>query len=54
MAVLFAAARGVYDSGRNMHAADGKAFEALKKKYSKASIENPPYNYDSSSSDRKA
>jgi D-3-phosphoglycerate dehydrogenase len=35
MSVLFAAARGVYDSGRNMHAADGKAFESLKKKYSK-------------------
>ena len=35
MSVLFAAARGVYDSGRYMHAADGKAFETLKKKYSK-------------------
>ena len=35
MSVLFAAARGVYDSGRNMHSADGKAFETLKKKYSK-------------------
>ena len=35
MSVLFAAARGVYDSGRHMHAADGKAFETLKKKYSK-------------------
>jgi D-3-phosphoglycerate dehydrogenase len=35
MSALFAAARGVYDSGRHMHAADGKAFETLKKKYSK-------------------
>jgi D-3-phosphoglycerate dehydrogenase len=35
MSVLFAAARGVYDSGRHMHVADGKAFETLKKKYSK-------------------
>jgi D-3-phosphoglycerate dehydrogenase len=35
MSVLFAAARGVYDSGRHMHSADGKAFETLKKKYSK-------------------
>ncbi len=35
MSVLFAAARGVYDSGRHMHSADGKTFETLKKKYSK-------------------
>lgn len=35
MSVLFAAARGVYDSGRHMHSADSKAFETLKKKYSK-------------------
>jgi D-3-phosphoglycerate dehydrogenase len=35
MSALFAAARGVYDSGRHMHSADGKAFETLKKKYSK-------------------
>ena len=35
MSLLFAAARGTYDSGRNMPSADGKAFETLKKKYSK-------------------
>ncbi len=35
MSVIFAAARGVYDSGRHLHSADGKAFETLKKKYSK-------------------
>jgi D-3-phosphoglycerate dehydrogenase len=31
MSVLFAAARGVYDSGRNMHSADGKAFDTLQR-----------------------
>jgi D-3-phosphoglycerate dehydrogenase len=35
MACIFAAARGIYDAGKNMRQADASQFEALKKQYSK-------------------
>lgn len=35
MSVIFAAARGIYDSGRNMPTSGATEFESLKKKYSK-------------------
>lgn len=35
MAQIFAAARGIYDAGKNMHNADALQFEALKKQYGK-------------------
>lgn len=35
MATIFAAARGIYDAGKNMRSADAAQFESLKKQYGK-------------------
>ncbi|MFM7106556.1 MAG: NAD(P)-dependent oxidoreductase, partial [Flavobacteriales bacterium] len=35
MGAIFAAARGIYDAGKNMRNADGAMFESLKKQYGK-------------------